>query len=320
MDIPAVETVDLTRRFGRATVVDRPCLNVQQRSVYGFLGPNGAGKTTTIRLLLGLLRAHAGTVRFWGEGLRTARDSVLRRVGALVETPSLYPHLTGYENLEVTRRLLGAPRARVDVVLESVGLAADGAKLVRAFSLGMRQRLGLALALLGEPELLILDEPTNGLDPAGIGEMRALIRSLALDRGLTVFLSSHLLSEVEQVATHVGILRTGSLVFQGTLAELRERSAAAECLIVKVDDPMRAEQLLSSDGWRVRVPSDAATGELAIDGRDVQCAANVNRLLLDGGLAVSHLSARRPALEEIFFELTGHGGGGVVSSQREYAA
>jgi ABC-2 type transport system ATP-binding protein len=330
VDVPAVETAELTRRFGRATVVDRLCLTVPQRSVYGFLGPNGAGKTTTIRLLLGLLRPHAGTVRFWGEGLRTGRDSILRRVGALVETPSLYPHLTGSENLEVTRRLLGAPRAQVGAALEIVGLASDGAKLVRAYSLGMRQRLGVALALLGAPELLILDEPTNGLDPAGIGEMRALIRSLAADRGLTVFLSSHLLSEVEQVATHVGIVRAGGLVFQGTLADLRERAAAGECLMVQVDDPVRAARLLADAGWRVRVPRGAAAGEIAIDGQDVRRAADVNRQLVEGGVAVSHLSARRPALEEIFFELTGHGrgtggaggdgGGGGVFAKRGDAA
>ena len=200
-----------------------------------------------------------------------------------------------------------------------VGLAADGAKPVRAYSLGMRQRLGLALALLGEPELLILDEPTNGLDPAGIGEMRTLIRALAADRGLTVFLSSHLLSEVEQVATHVGIVRAGSLGFQGALAELRDHAAAVESLMVKVDDPLRAERLLACAGWQVRV-SDAAAGELEIDGPDIRRAAEVNQLLVTEGVAVSHLSAHRPALEEIFFDLTGHAREESGSRSQEVAA
>ena len=208
----AITTFRLTRRFGDLTAVADLDLQVPGGSVYGFLGPNGAGKTTTIRLLLGLIRPNAGEVRLFGQSLRDGRMTLLRRVGALVETPSLYPHLTGRENLEVTRRLLDARQEQINRALAIVKLEQDAHRRVAHYSSGMRQRLGLALALLGEPELLILDEPTNGLDPAGIREMRDLICRLPEEHGVTVFLSSHLLNEVEQVATHIGII-TGERCF-----------------------------------------------------------------------------------------------------------
>src|SRR5688572_28952888 len=201
----AIRTRGLARRFpGGFDVVDLD-LNVPTGAIYGFLGPNGAGKTTTIRLLLSLLRPDAGEIALFGTPLDGGRRDALRHVGALVESPSLFGHLSGRDNLEVTRRLLGAPRDRVDVVLRRVDLSDAAHRRVRDYSLGMRQRLAIALALLGEPRLLILDEPGNGLDPAGTVEMRALLRTLA-DDGVTVFVSSHLLSEMEQVATHVGVL------------------------------------------------------------------------------------------------------------------
>src|SRR5262245_53764669 len=217
----AIETDGLTRRFGSQLAVENLNLTAPEAGVYGFLGPNGAGKTTTIRMLLGLIRPDAGEVRLFGAPLAADRRSLMRLVGALVETPSLYPHLTGRENMEITRRLLNAPGKSIDNALEVVKLAQDANRRVREYSLGMRQRLGLALALLNKPKLLILDEPTNGLDPAGIHEMRDLIRRLPEEFGATVFLSSHLLSEVEQLATHIGIIHEGSLLFQGTLAELQ---------------------------------------------------------------------------------------------------
>src|SRR5262245_58240224 len=217
----AIETRRLTRRFGTQLAVDDLNLSAPEAGVYGFLGPNGAGKTTTIRMLLGLIRPDAGEVWLFGAPLAANRQSLMRRVGALVEVPSLYPHLTGRENLEVTRRLLGGPRELIDRALDIVKLTADSHRRVREYSLGMRQRLGLALALLNKPELLILDEPTNGSDPAGIHEMRDLIRRLPAEFGITVFLSSHLLSEVEQIAGHIGIIHQGRLLFQGTLPELQ---------------------------------------------------------------------------------------------------
>lgn len=216
----AIETNDVTRRFGARTVVHQLNLRVPQSGIYGFLGLNGAGKTTTIRMLLGLIKADAGSIRVFGKPFSL---DVLRRIGALVEMPSLYSHLTGRENLEVTRRQIGAPRSRIDHALSVVHLTADADRLLGEYSLGMKQRLGVALALLNSPDLLILDEPTNGLDPAGIREMRDLLRSMPREHGVTVFLSSHLLSEVDQIAEYVGILHEGHLVFQGSLAELRER-------------------------------------------------------------------------------------------------
>ncbi len=211
-----IETRALSRRFGAQVAVDDLNLLVPSAGVYGFLGPNGAGKTTAIRMLLGLIRPDAGEVRLFGQPLNSKHRVLMSRVGALVEAPSLYAHLTGRENLEVTRRLLGSPRHLIDVALETIKLTRDANRRVREYSLGMRQRLGLALALLNKPELLILDEPTNGLDPAGIHEMRDLIRRLPEEFGVTVFLSSHLLSEVEQIAGHIGIIHESKLLFQGS--------------------------------------------------------------------------------------------------------
>ena len=223
-----IETSGLTKVYGDAAVVDGVDLAVPQGSVYGFLGPNGAGKSTTIRMLLGLVRPTRGTVRLFGEELTPQRRSVLRLVGGLAETPSLYPHLTARDNLRVTALLREVPPRRIDEVLEVVGLAHAARQRVGTFSLGMKQRLGLALALLSEPLLLVLDEPTNGLDPAGIREMRALVSALPRRFGTTVFLSSHLLHEVERVATHVGVLHRGRLLFQGPTSELKRGGADIE--------------------------------------------------------------------------------------------
>src|SRR5213082_443552 len=197
-DSLAIETRGLTRTFESRIAVDRLDLRVTQGTIYGFLGPNGAGKTTTIRLLLGLLPPDSGEILLNGELLTEGRRDLLRSIGALVESPSLYPHLTGRENLEVTRRLLDLPKSRVGDALALAGLTADADRLVRNFSLGMRQRLGLALAWLGKPQLLILDEPANGLDPAGIRELRDQVRRLVREHNVTVFLSSHVLRSEER--------------------------------------------------------------------------------------------------------------------------
>jgi ABC-2 type transport system ATP-binding protein len=216
-----IETEKLTRCFGDVLAVEQVDLQVPLGSVYGFLGPNGAGKTTTIRMLLGLITPHRGNIRLFGMPFTRRNWSVLARVGSLVESPSLYPNLTGRENLEACRRLVNAPKKNIDEALESVKLTRDANRLVKGYSQGMRQRLGIALALLNKPVLLILDEPTNGLDPAGIQEMRETIRELPKRQGVTVFLSSHLLSEVEQVASHIGIIHKGRLIFQGSLKDLQ---------------------------------------------------------------------------------------------------
>ncbi len=291
-------TSNLTRRFDKITAVDHVTLQVPQGSIYGFLGPNGAGKTTTIRLLLRLIRPDEGTVRIFGLSLPQQRQAILRRVGAFVELPSLYPHLTGYENLDITRRLLGASRQKINDVLEIVHLEKDSKRLVRGYSLGMRQRLALALTLLGDPELLILDEPTNGLDPAGIQEIRALIKHLATERGITVFISSHLLNEVEQVATHVGIVLKGKLIFQGTLNQLRAESEAY--VQIKTSQAEAAVQLLTNHGFTVRQFSN---DEIRIDDLQVN-SSTVTKLLVQNQIEVSQINKINPSLEEIFMRLT----------------
>lgn len=295
----AIETDQLGRCFGNIVAVDAVSLAIPTGSVYGFLGPNGAGKTTTIRMLLGLIRPHQGTVCLFGTALAKQRLAALRQVGALVEQPSLYPHLTGRENLEVTRRILGARRLQIDRALATVGLAAAASRVVRGYSLGMRQRLGLALALLNEPQLLILDEPTNGLDPAGIHEMRDLIRRLPAEHGITVFLSSHMLSEVEQIATHLGIINAGRLYFQGTLAELQAQRPAQ--LVLEVGQPAAALQLLAAAGW----PATMTTDKLVISGPAVGLAAEVNATLVQAGIDVLALGRQRPSLEQMFLSMTG---------------
>src|SRR5215472_9516228 len=238
-EVTALIQIDqVWKSYGSTPAVKGLSLRVPPKSIFGFLGPNGAGKSTTIRMMLGLQRPDRGNIRLFGKPLDADRLDALARVGSLVESPSLYLHLTGRENLEVHRRLLNAPADVIDEVLETVGLAQAADRPVRGYSSGMKQRLGLAQALLGRPELLILDEPTNELDPAGIHEVRSLVRSLPKRRGVTVFLSSHLLSEVEQVATHLAIISQGRLMFEGTRQELQRRSQ--QLIVVEVDQPERA--------------------------------------------------------------------------------
>ncbi|MDY7076102.1 MAG: ABC transporter ATP-binding protein [Chloroflexota bacterium] len=293
-----IKTSVLTRRYGKLTAVDKLNLNVPKGSVYGFLGPNGAGKTTTIRMLLGLIRPNEGQVRLFGMPLEQHRIVLLQRVGALVETPSLYPHLTGYENLEVTRRLIGAQREQIAHALAIVKLEQDAYRRVREYSHGMCQRLGLALALLSKPELLVLDEPTNGLDPAGMREMRELIRRFPTEYGVTIFLSSHLLSEVEQVATHVGIIHKGHLLFQGTLGELQAQQQGYVRL--SVSQPDKAIKILTRAGWTVQ--RDGEYLIVRVDGRTA--TADINNLLVQQEVKVFGFDIEHPSLEDIFLQLT----------------
>jgi ABC-type multidrug transport system ATPase subunit len=310
----SITTSGLTRRFGALTAVNHLDLHVPKKSVYGFLGPNGAGKTTTIRLLLGLIRPHAGEVHLLGEPLQRNRLSLLRRVGALVESPSLYPHLTGRENLEVTWWLTGAGKAQIardfrhdsTRALRIARLEDAADRPVRGYSHGMRQRLGLALALLNEPELLILDEPTNGLDPSGIQEMRELICRLPIEYDVTVFLSSHLLAEVEQVATHIGIIQEGRLRFQGPLEDLHAQME--EQVVLGVDQPTKARAMLQQAGWTVH-NNGGHRITVAANGRSD--AALINAQLVREGVNVFHVNVEQPTLEDIFLVLTAEG------SQRE---
>lgn len=293
-----IETSVLTRRYGKLTAVDKLNLNIPKGSVYGFLGPNGAGKTTTIRMLLGLIHPNKGQVLLFRMPLEQHRIVLLQRVGALVETPSLYPHLTGYENLEVTRRLIGAQREQIARALAIVKLEQDAYRRVREYSHGMCQRLGLALALLSKPELLILDEPTNGLDPAGMREMRELIRRFSTEYDVTIFLSSHLLSEVEQVATHIGIIHRGHLLFQGTLSELQAQRQG--CVRLSVSQPDKAIRILTRAGWTVQRDGDF----LIVMTNERTATADINNLLVQQEVQVFGLSIEQPSLEDIFLQLT----------------
>lgn len=294
-----IQTTNLVRRFQTLTAVDGVNLQVPAQSVYGFLGPNGAGKTTTIRMLLDLIRPTEGEVHLFGESLHTNRQKLLQRVGSLVEMPSLYPHLTGYENLEVFRRLLGLKTSHIDRVLGIVKLENDARRLVKEYSLGMKQRLGLAQALLSEPQLLILDEPTNGLDPAGIIEMRNLIRSFPAEFGITVFLSSHLLSEVEQIATHIGIINKGKLLFQGALGDLQGQRQ--DRISVEVDKPSEAIALLERKDWSVQ---GGANGRLHVFAKTKTDVSSLNAMLVQNNINVFHLSLEQSSLEDIFLHLT----------------
>jgi ABC-2 type transport system ATP-binding protein len=287
-----VVTHGLTKRYGNLAAVDGVDLTVGSGEVYGFLGPNGAGKTTTLRMVLGLIRPTAGSVHVLGRAPGPGR---LRGVGALIEGPAFYPYLSGRDNLRVLARYTGVPDARIAGVLEQVDLAGRAKDPYRTYSLGMKQRLGVAAALLKDPRLLVLDEPTNGLDPAGMAEMRTLIRRLGAS-GRTVLLSSHLLGEVEQICDRVGVISRGRIVAESTVAELRGEST----LWVGAEPLDRAAELARSLLDRVRVGDGGL--ELAVP---PDRAAWINGELVDGGIAVSELRRHERDLEAVFLELTG---------------
>ncbi|GAB7032717.1 ABC transporter ATP-binding protein [Streptomyces platensis subsp. malvinus] len=314
----AIETRGLTKAYrGGQLAVDGLDLVVPRGSVFGFLGPNGSGKTTTIRMLLGLIDATAGSARVLGEPMPAAGRRVLPKVGALIEGPALYGFLSGRENL---RRFDAAdpdadPRSRDERVghaLERVGLGAAAGKKARAYSLGMKQRLGLAAALLRPRELLVLDEPTNGLDPQGMREIRALVRELAAD-GTTVFLSSHLLDEIEQVCTHAAVMARGRLITQGTVADLSATvlgSRGPGRLTVTTPDPADAVRVLKEHGLTgLQITDDRVTGELpeADDGAGPTELADLNAALVHGGVRVRGFGTERATLEDVFVQLTGEG-------------
>jgi ABC-2 type transport system ATP-binding protein len=296
-----IETQGLTRRFGRQVAVSDVALEVPERSIYGFLGQNGAGKTTTIRMLLGLLKPNAGTARLFGIDVGRRRLEAARLVGALVETPCHYDHLTGRENLGITARLLGADRREVERVLDLVDLAGAADRRVGGYSLGMRQRLGVARALIGRPKLLILDEPTNGLDPNGIRDMRALIRALPEAEGVTLFVSSHILAEVEQSATHVGMMHEGRLLLQSPVAELKARRSKR--VVLTVDRPAAVIELLAAIGLQARAEGRnrvrIGDGSAETAAREI---ATINFLLVEKGVRVSGIQVCEPSLEDIFHD------------------
>lgn len=293
----AIETEDLTKRFGKRTAVDRLSLSVPSGCVYGFLGPNGAGKTTTMRLLLGLLRPHAGAVRLLGHDVRRERLAALRLTGALIETPALYENLSGRANLDITRSLLRLPSSEVGRVLDVVELGDAAERRVSGYSLGMKQRLALGRALLGRPRLLLLDEPTNGLDPDGIVAMRALIRELPERTGASVFMSSHLLGEVEQTATIAGLMHAGRLVLQDSVQAL---TGAGRTLAFELDDPRRGAEVLARAGASAAERSGVLRIELQAEADPRSAAARLNRALVEAGLQVWSMSHETRSLEQVY--------------------
>jgi ABC-type multidrug transport system ATPase subunit len=295
----AIETHDATKRYpGGIIAVNSVNLRVPLGCVYGFLGPNGAGKTTMMRMLVGLVRPTSGRISVLG-GSPEAPEQ-LARVGALIETPAFYPHLSGLDNLQLAARYSKMPIDSVRRALDEVGLTKRADSRFREYSLGMKQRLGVAAALLKDPELLILDEPTNGLDPAGVSEMRVLLRSLGR-QGRTVLLSSHVLSEVEQVCDRIGVINTGRLVAEGTPDELRATLGATVLLINA--DPMDKAAACLREHPGVRKVESAADAALRVTA-DPALAATLNRLLVEAGVDVAELRPVRHSLEEAFLELT----------------
>lgn len=295
-----IETTNLTKQYGKNRCVNSLHMQVPKGAVYGFLGPNGAGKSTTLKMILGLAKPTAGSITLFGTPVNEKnRIKLLADTGSLIESPSYYGHLTGEENLHILQTLKGCPKSDIDEVLKIVRLNDARKKKVNHYSLGMKQRLGLAAALLGFPKLLILDEPTNGLDPAGIQEMRELICTLPSAYGITVVVSSHLLSEIDQMADHVGIIRKGELVYQDTLEALH--SHAKQQIALRTDQPATVISLLHQDGIEVTKEDDY----LLIPMIEDDYIAHFCRLLIAQNVALYRVEKREKSLEDIFLSLTG---------------
>lgn len=273
-------------------------LVVEKGSIYGFLGPNGAGKTTTLRLLLGLLKKQEGSIQVFGKEFSDHRIDCLKNIGSLIEQPSLYNHLTAKENLAIYRHIYGASKERMDEVLQLVGLEATGKKKAKQFSLGMKQRLSIAIALLHNPALLILDEPTNGLDPNGIIETRELIKKLNRENGVTIIVSSHILAEVERMATHVGIIHKGKLLFQGTLAELQNMKSRQSFLQLNTSNNEAAKLILSEYG------AVSVNGYVVLPMKQKEEIPIINRHLVAHDIDVYLLQPQQNDLEQLFIDIT----------------
>ncbi|GAA0824766.1 ABC transporter ATP-binding protein [Clostridium tertium] len=295
-----VKTENLIKKFNNVNSVDKVNLKVREGEVYGFLGPNGAGKSTTIKMILGLIRPNSGEISVFGKSIKDNREEILKDIGALVESPSYYGHLTAYENLEILRRVLKVSKNEIEEKLKLVNLWDAKNKKVREFSLGMKQRLGIAQALMGNPKLLILDEPTNGLDPAGIIEIRNLIKYLAKEKNITIIISSHILSEIELVATEVAVINKGKLLYQGSLDDLKKNSTNEVLIgLEKQEDKDSVFKLLTSRKYRVQEEN----GKLKVKGNNAS-ASTLCRDLVMSGYEINYLSQEKSSLEEIFLGLT----------------
>lgn len=294
-----VQTQKLSKIYGSNHCVNQVDLCVQEGEIYGFLGPNGAGKTTTLKMLLGLIPPSEGTIKIFEKELNKNRAYILQHTGSLIESPSYYGHLTGLENLKIMQRLRNIPNRNVDEVLRIMRLEEQKNKKVAQYSLGMKQRIGIAMALLAFPKLLILDEPTNGLDPAGIEEIRELIKSLPERFGITVLLSSHLLTEIEQIATTIGIIDQGNLLFQGSMSSLRQQEQIT--ISFQTGDQRKARQLIQDQGYVF----DQQDNRLVFHNIADSEIAKINQLLVEHHISVHRIEEKKKSLEEIFLQLTG---------------
>jgi ABC-2 type transport system ATP-binding protein len=294
-----IETKHLTHRFSDQIVLNDIDLQIPEGSIYGFLGPNGAGKTTTLRLILGLLKKQKGDICIFNEDFSDNRISILKNTGSLIESPSLYGHLTAYQSLQILQKIYQCPLQRIEEVLQLVGLANTGKKKASQFSLGMKQRLSIAMALLHDPKLLILDEPTNGLDPNGIIEIRELLKKLNAEKGMTIVVSSHLLSEIEKMVTHVGIIHKGSLLFQGTLAELHVKQNTSNHTLFETNAPQQSIDLLNQKG----ITASREETKIILHSSDKELISTVNALFIQQGIKVYQISSVKNDLESIFIDL-----------------
>jgi len=298
-DTAIIKTTGLTYHFNKnQKTLHNINLEVPKGSIYGFLGPNGAGKTTTLRLLLGLLKKQQGSIQVFGKEFDQHRIECLKQIGSLIEQPSLYGHLTAKENLEIYRKIYGASKQRINYVLQLIGLEATGRKKAKQFSLGMKQRLSIAIALLHDPELLILDEPTNGLDPNGIIETRELVKTLNRENGVTILVSSHMLTEVERMATHVGIIHKGKILFQGTLPELQNMKNRQSFIQIDTSNNNAALTLLAEHG------AQNANGYVVLPFKEKTITALINKKLVDQNIDVYLLQPKQNDLEQLFIDIT----------------
>lgn len=295
-----IETHNLDFYFKDFKALSQVNLQVPEGSIFGFLGPNGAGKTTTIRILLDLFHAQPGQVKLFGKSYANSRQEILKQVGALIENPSIYKHLSGRQNLEIIRRMVNVPKSRIDEVLKIVRLVDNADKKAKNYSLGMCQRLGLAAALLTDPDLLILDEPTNGLDPSGIIEMRELIIRLNKEHGKTIFLSSHILSEIEKLATDVAIIDQGQILYQGKLEGLHNESNLIE-LKIELNAVDEAATVLKSLNYTI---SEQNGRSLSLPIETKTEVAKINKALVAANIEVYGLQTSAETLESIFLNIT----------------
>lgn len=295
----SIEASDLVYRFGSGqSVLNNVTLKVPSGSVYGFLGPNGAGKTTTLKLILGLIRRQQGSIKILGEDFSNNRIGILGKVGSLIESPSVYAHLSATDNLKIFQNVYKVTQSRVTEALNMVGLGATGSKKAGQFSLGMKQRLAIAVALLHNPSLLILDEPTNGLDPNGIIEIREMLRQLNQDQGTTILVSSHLLSEIDRMATHIGLIHQGTMLFEGTMSELRTKKSRASSVIYKTNDTKKAAGIFSQKG----IIYERTEGAIKIPFQQKEITAQLTRDLVLENIDVYEVAVEADDLETIFMQ------------------